>query len=104
MATLLILYGHPEDPAAFERYYTERHLPWASQTLPGVQDAVVRRISTTADGTPAPYYRSAEMTWADRAALDRALGSEEGRAVLADVQNFATGGAVLMITEEDRPS
>ncbi|HEY6496492.1 MAG TPA: EthD family reductase [Trebonia sp.] len=36
MATLMILYGHPDDPAAFEDYYANRHIPYASTHMPGV--------------------------------------------------------------------
>lgn len=104
MATLLILYNRPEDPAAFERYYAERHLPWASETMPGVIGAELRRIERTPDGRPPPYYRSAEMTWPDRASLDAALASTAGQTVLADTENFATGGAVMLITEDGTPA
>jgi hypothetical protein len=30
MAKLVNLYGHPEDPAAFEDYYANRHIPYAT--------------------------------------------------------------------------
>lgn len=39
MAKLIILYGHPTDPAAFEDYYTHRHLPFAAQHMPNVRGA-----------------------------------------------------------------
>lgn len=104
MPTLTILYGHPEDPAAFEDYYANRHLPWASETMPGVQAAELRRVLATPGGDPPPYYRIAEMTWTDQDALQSALASEGGKAVLADTDNFATGGAVLLIGQEDQPA
>ncbi len=50
------------------------------------------------------HYRIAEMTWADQESLQAALASEEGKAVLADTDNFATGGAVLLIGQEDEPA
>ena len=62
MATLTIRYGHPEDLAAFENYYANRHLPWASETMPGVQAAQLRRVLGTPGGETPPYYRIAEMT------------------------------------------
>ncbi len=104
MATLTILYGHPANPAAFEDYYANRHLPWASETMPGVKAAQLRRVLATPGGDPPPYYRTAEMTWTDEESLRAALASEEGQDVLADTSNFATGGAVLLIGQEDLPS
>lgn len=38
-AKLTIVYGRPEDPAAFEDYYTNRHLPFATEAMSGVQRA-----------------------------------------------------------------
>lgn len=104
MATLTILYGHPEDPAAFEEYYATQHLPWAGETMPGVKAAQLCRVLATPGGDPPPYYRVAEMTWDDERSLRAALASEEGQAVLDDTKNFATGGAVMLIGQEDQPA
>ncbi len=103
MATLTILYGHPEDPVAFEDYYANRHLPWATKTMPGVQGAQLRRVLGAPGGNPL-YYRIAEMTWPDHDALQAALATDEGKAVLADTENFATGGAVMLVGQEDQPA
>lgn len=35
MARLIILYGHPADPEAFEEYYARRHIPFAAGHMPG---------------------------------------------------------------------
>lgn len=104
MATLTILYGHPEDPAEFEDYYAKRHLPWASRAMPGVTGAQLRRVLGTMGGERPPYYRTAEMSWENQEVLSAALASEEGQAVLADTENFATGGAVMLIGQEDQPA
>jgi hypothetical protein len=32
MAKLMILYGHPAVPAAFENYYANRHIPYLRST------------------------------------------------------------------------
>ena len=31
MVKLLVLYGHPKDPAAFDKYYQEVHIPLAKR-------------------------------------------------------------------------
>lgn len=100
MATLVILYGHPTEPAAFEDYYHNQHIPYAAEHMPGVRDARNRRVLTTADGAPAPYYRVSELTYDSRDDLHAGISSAEGRAVLADLDAFATGGATVLVTEE----
>jgi len=72
--------------------------------MPGVQAAELRRVLATPGGDPPPYYSLAEMTWTDQDALQSALASEGGKAVLADTDNSATGGAVLLIGQEDQPA
>lgn len=93
MHKLMVLYPEPTDRDAFEAYYRETHLPLCAK-LPGVQD-----ISFSLGiGVPGetPYFGVFEATFADEAALDAALSSPEGRAVEADVQNYATGGATVV--------
>jgi hypothetical protein len=36
MPKLVIPYGHPEDPAAFEDYYANGHIPNATDHMPNV--------------------------------------------------------------------
>jgi len=36
--------------------------------------------------------------------LNAGISSEPGQAVLADLHNFATGGATVLICEEEQPS
>lgn len=49
MAKLIILYGHPADPAAFEDYYANRHLPFAAGHMPNVRAAETTRVLGTPD-------------------------------------------------------
>ena len=39
VAKLVILYGHPADPAAFEDYYANHHIPYAGKHMPNVRGA-----------------------------------------------------------------
>ncbi|MFT4231642.1 MAG: EthD family reductase [Leucobacter sp.] len=93
MHKLTVLYPEPTDRAAFEAYYLSTHLPLAAK-LPGVQDITYSLgICEPGDG---PYYAMFQATFADGAALGAALASPEGRAVEADVPNYATGGVVVI--------
>lgn len=101
MHKLIVLYPEPADRAAFEAYYRGIHLPLCAK-LPGVQEiSFSLGISEPGDG---PYYAMFEAVFADEAALGAAMSSSEGRAVEADVPNYATGGAtVLTLPMEELP-
>jgi len=101
LAKLVILYGHPEDPAAFEDYYANRHIPYASTHMPGVRGAENMRVVSTASGNPAPVYRVSQMSYDSVEDLTSGISSQDGMSTIADLANFATGGATLLITEED---
>ena len=96
----MALYGPPADPAAFERYYAETHVPLAHQ-LPGLRRVETARILGTAQGGPAPYYRIAELWFDDIGQLQAAAASAQGQALAADVANFATGGVTVLVARTD---
>src|SRR6185369_12761385 len=91
MVKLVALYGTPTDSAAFDAYYRTTHMPIAL-TIPGLVRAETARILGTAESGEAPYYRVAELCFADMEQLKAGAASPEGRATLADLANFATGG------------
>src|SRR5690349_23009890 len=94
MHRVLVLYGTPNDPEAFRTYYLETHLPLAS-ALPGVRSLQYSFDLAGADG-PAPYFAVTEVEFDSAQALEEAMRSPAGQAVLADIPNYATGGAVMM--------
>lgn len=98
MVKLVVLYGAPQDPAAFDAYYANTHVPLV-QKIPNLRRFEAGRVLGTPDGAPAPFHFQAEL-WFDGAEdLAAALGGPEGQAAGADVANFATGGATLMVVE-----
>ena len=100
MVKLTVLYGHPEDPAAFEGYYANTHMALADK-IPNFQRYEAARIVATPDGTPSPYYRIFEMYFDDMQQLQSSLSTAEGQAAPNDIPNFATGGAKIFISEVD---
>ncbi|MGH9055091.1 MAG: EthD family reductase [Acidimicrobiales bacterium] len=98
MVKLTVLYGSPTDPAAFDKYYTETHIP-LGEALPGLRRFEVSKVSGTPDGSPAPYHLQADLYFDDATAVKAAFESSEGRAAGADVANFATGGATMFVSE-----
>jgi uncharacterized protein (TIGR02118 family) len=98
MVKIVVLYGEPTDAAAFEDHYTNTHLPLAAK-IPDVARFEAGKVIGTPDGGPVPYYRIAELWFDNPEAMQAALGSQEGQDTVGDIQNFATGGATVMITE-----
>jgi len=100
MVKTVVLYGHPEDPAAFEEYYASTHMPIAAR-MSGVSRFEASRALPAPDGTPAPFYRVAELWFDSAEQMQATMGSPEGRATSADIANFATGGVTFMVAEVD---
>jgi len=98
MVRLLVLYGQPQDPAAFDKYYRETHIPIAKR-MKGLKKWTIGKVAGTADGEPSPYYYAADLYMESRAAFDELLASPEGMAAVADVPNYATGGVTFLYTE-----
>ena len=99
MAQLLVLYNTPADPAAFDAYYRNTHIPIAKR-IPGLRSYAV---STTPPRALAgnPVHLVAELNFDSLAAIDAALGSPEGQAAAADLANFAHSGASLLIFDTE---
>ncbi|MBV8999786.1 MAG: EthD family reductase [Solirubrobacterales bacterium] len=98
MVKLVVAYGHPEDPAAFDQHYAGTHIPLA-QKIPNLRRFEAGKVLGTADGSAAPYYFIAELWFDTPDDLQASLQSPEGRAAADDVGTFASGGATLMIAE-----
>lgn len=99
MYRLTVLYGHPEDPAAFDDYYHRVHIPIAKQ-MRGLKGWTIGRCEPLTPGEPAPYHLIVGLFADTRADLEAILASPEGQATVADVDNFATGGATFLYDDE----
>lgn len=99
MYKVTVLYGTPDDAGAFDRYYDDKHIPIA-QRMVGLQRWTVCRFDPAPDGTPPAYHYQAELYTDCRADLELVLESQAGLEANADLDNFATGGAVFLFGEE----
>jgi uncharacterized protein (TIGR02118 family) len=97
---LVVLYTHPGDPDAFERHYSDTHMPLVSK-IPGLQRAETGRLVAAIDGGEHTYYRAAELYFADQAALEAGFGSDEGKAAAADYQQIAPPGSRMFVEALD---
>jgi uncharacterized protein (TIGR02118 family) len=99
MAQLVVLYKTPTDAGAFEHYYRERHIPLAWK-VPKLRSYTISSGPVKAIGGDAPHL-VATLTFETMQDLEAALSSVEGQAAAADLANFATGGATLLIFENE---
>ncbi|TGD89128.1 EthD family reductase [Mycolicibacterium sp. CH28] len=99
MFRVSVCYGTPEDPGAFDDYYTTTHAPLALK-IPGLAGLTTGKCRSLMPGQQAPYYMVASLMFDTADDLKTALKSPEMATASADVANFATGGVTLYSTEE----
>ncbi|HLL78604.1 MAG TPA: EthD family reductase [Ktedonobacteraceae bacterium] len=100
MIQLTALYGHPQDTAAFDHYYREKHGPLASK-IPGLKGFTASKSVGVDPNEQSPYYVIANLYFENMQTFMEALQSPEGQATAGDIQNFATGGCTLVVGEVD---
>lgn len=100
-AKLVVIYPQPKDVAAFEKAYTEEHLPMAAGKLTGVTRFVATKVTGSPQGTP-PFHRIAELSFASMDALQSCMASQGGQETAAHAIAISTGGApIFLIGEEE---
>jgi uncharacterized protein (TIGR02118 family) len=99
MAVFTVLYHHPKDTAAFERYYRTTHLPlvMANQQEFGIIRADLTKFVSTADGKKPTYYRQGELYFKSMEDLRKGIATPAFKKVADDNAKFATGGLTGMI-------
>jgi uncharacterized protein (TIGR02118 family) len=98
MATLMVLYNKPSDPAAFDTYYFDKHVPLAKK-IPGLRKYEVSDGLVATPEGPSPFHLVALLTFDSMAAIGAAFASAEGQATVADVGKFAQAGVQLLMCE-----
>jgi uncharacterized protein (TIGR02118 family) len=94
MHRIIVLYPPPADPDHFRTYYEETHLKLAAK-IPGLRGYRYGFDVAAAEGE-SPYFCVFEGDFDDAAAMSAGFESTEGQATLADIPNYATGGAVAL--------
>jgi uncharacterized protein (TIGR02118 family) len=99
MAIVTVLYNHPKDTAAFEKYYRTTHLPLvvANQKEIGFVRADLTKFISTVDGKKPSYYRQAELYFNSMDDLKKGTATAGFKKVADDLKNFATGGLTGMV-------
>jgi uncharacterized protein (TIGR02118 family) len=97
---LVVLYTQPDDADAFDRHYLGVHGPLVHK-IPGLERFESARIVAAADGGETTYHRIAELYFTDQAALQAALGSDEGKSTAGDYQQIAPPGSRMFVASVD---
>ena len=97
MMKLTVLYGHPENPEAFDEHYADTHAPLAEK-IPEVRRFEAGRVASIDESQP-PYHLIAELWFDSLEQLQESMSSPEGQAAADDIPNFATGGATMFVSE-----
>lgn len=98
MYSVTVLYPQPADPAAFDTYHDEVHVPIAAK-MSGLVGWTAHRIEAR-DGVTPEYRLIVQLSAPTKQALQEVLDSPEGLAANRDVPNFATGGVVFLFGEQ----
>jgi uncharacterized protein (TIGR02118 family) len=96
MAHVVTMYKTPKDAAAFDKHYAENHIPIAKK-IPGLRKYEVNKGPVATPAGPSGYHVVALLHFDDMAAVQKAFASAEGQAAVADISNFATGGADIFM-------
>jgi uncharacterized protein (TIGR02118 family) len=101
-AIVTVIYNQPKDPKAFEKYYSETHLPLVSskQQEIGFTKAELTKFTSTLDGKKPTFYRQAELYFDSMDALQKGTATPGFKAVGDDLAKFATGGFLGMTAVE----
>ena len=101
MAQVVVMYKTPKDTAAFDKHYSEIHIPLAKK-IPGLRKYEISQGPVGTPAGPSSYHLVAILHFDDMATIQKAFASAEGQAAVADVGVFATGGVdILMFDHRD---
>ena len=72
------------------------------QNFSGIKKFVASRVVGTPDGSPAPFYRVAELHFPSMEALQAAASSPSAQKAVAHAVSISTGGKpIILVAEED---
>ncbi|MFZ1801261.1 MAG: EthD family reductase [Chitinophagaceae bacterium] len=96
MIKATVLYGHPTDEEAFEKYYAEKHHPVVLK-VKGIVKLEYTKFLPGPDGAVPAYYRMAELYFTTPEEMQSIMASPEAQTMAGDLTNFATGGVTILM-------
>jgi uncharacterized protein (TIGR02118 family) len=101
-AIVTVIYNTPKDAKAFEKYYSEVHVPLvvSKQQEIGFTKAELTKFTSTLDGKKPTFYRQAELYFNSLDDANKGMLTPGFKAVGKDLAKFATGGLLGMVAVE----
>lgn len=97
---LIVIYPTPTDVEAFEKLYTNEHVPMAVEKLEGKTKIVASKVLGSPQGDP-PFYRIAEVHFPSMEALQACAASDGGKETLGHAVSISSGGAPIFLVAEE---
>jgi uncharacterized protein (TIGR02118 family) len=103
-AIVTVIYKTPKDTAAFEKYYSETHLPLVTSGKNdiGFQRTEFTKFQSNLDGSAPDRYRQAELYFSSMDALKKGTATPAFKKVAGDLPKFASGGFDALIGVETK--
>ena len=95
----MVLYGHPPNPAEFEKYYLGVHMPLVA-AMKGARRMEAAKCLPQADGSPPAFYRVFEMWFDSPEHMAAVFATPEGVKVRGDLPNFTAGTTVTRVVSK----
>jgi uncharacterized protein (TIGR02118 family) len=100
-AKLIVIYPRPTDIDAFEKVYSEEHVPMAVEKLAGKTKIVGTKVIASPQGVP-PFHVIVEVHFPTLEALQTCAASEGGKETLAHAVSISTGGSPIFLIAEEQ--
>jgi uncharacterized protein (TIGR02118 family) len=99
-AKLIVIYPRPTDIEAFDKVYSEEHVPMAVAKLSGKTRIVATKVIGSPQGVP-PFYVIAEVHFPTMEALQSCAASDGGKETLAHAVSISSGGSPIFLVAEE---
>jgi uncharacterized protein (TIGR02118 family) len=96
MYKVTVLFHHPADNEAFDKYFKEYHLPLAKR-INNLSRIEITKFHSSADGGQPLYYKMAELFFGSKAEMEETMGSPEGQTLINDLHNLTTKGVEIIL-------
>jgi uncharacterized protein (TIGR02118 family) len=96
MVKVLVLFGVPLEPEAFDRHFEASHRPLVLQ-VPNLERLVVHHIAGAVQGET-PFRLIVELEFDSDESMQEGLNSEAGQAMARDLSRFASGGVKVLFS------
>ena len=100
-AKLIVIYPRPTDIDAFDKVYSEEHVPMAVEKLSGKTRIVATKVIGSPQGL-LPFHVIAEVHFPTIEALQSCAASNGGKETLAHAVSISSGGSPIFLVAEEQ--